>query len=90
MTYPIDPYAATYAPFVGYFNSPGAQGAQDTESVIDADDLYLSTEGPTIRHFKNTARTEFWDEVLYATRDVTLTDPNAPLGGTGNQYPGPN
>lgn len=82
MAYPIDPSDAAYAPFVGYFDPAGPQ-----DSVIAVDDLYLSAEGPTLRHYKNDARDEFWDEVLYATQDPTLIDATAPLGGVGAQYP---
>lgn len=80
MAYPIDPFGPQYAPYVGYFNPAGPQ-----DSVIDADNLYLSAEGPALRHYKDETGTQFWDEVLYSSQ--TVADPTAPLGGTGTGYP---
>ena len=40
--------------------------ALDTNPVLDRDNVYFSDRGWAYRHFKNTARTEFWDEVLVA------------------------
>ena len=34
--------------------------------VADKDNVYLSTRGWVYRHYKNNARTEFWDEVIVA------------------------
>lgn len=53
--------------------------------VNDLANVYISNDGPAYRHYKDAARTEFWDELLYSSD--TEVDPTAPLGGTGAQYP---
>lgn len=55
--------------------------------VNEVDNLYLSNDGPAYRHYKDNARTEFWDELLFSSDNANLVDPDAPLGGIGAQYP---
>ena len=40
--------------------------ALDANPVLDRDNVYFSDRGWAYRHFKNEARTEYWDEVLVA------------------------
>jgi hypothetical protein len=54
-------------------------------SINEIDNLYVSEDGIAYRHYKNDARSEFWDELLVSSD--TIVDATAPLGGTGAQYP---
>ena len=64
--------------------------------VADKDNVYLSDRGWVYRHYKNNARTEFWDEVIVAG-EVPSTDSPAAFGaasptfltGDGTQGPLP-
>lgn len=80
MAYPIDPTSATFAPFVGSF--------QSENPVADTQDLYVSSQGIAVRIWKDKAGVRFWDELLVPFSPVaTYTDETAPLGGVGAQYP---
>lgn len=48
-------------------NSKGDIGtAKRASDSYDADNIYLSEEGWVYRHFKNSERTQWWDEILVA------------------------
>jgi hypothetical protein len=76
MTYPVPTNAGAQS-FLGYTSADNP--------VADRDDLYLSAEGITYRHFTAgrgvAAGVQFWDEVLVATSDPTLIDAAAVVGG---------
>ena len=63
--------------------------------VIDTDNVYLSDRGWAYRHYKNAAKTEFWDEVLVAG-EVPSGDSPAVFGAasptflTGDTVKAPN
>ena len=40
--------------------------ALDANPVLDRDHVYFSDQGWAYRHFKNDAKTEYWDEILVA------------------------
>lgn len=40
--------------------------ALDANPVLDRDHVYFSDQGWAYRHFKNEAKTEYWDEILVA------------------------
>ena len=40
--------------------------ALDANPVLDRDNVYFSDQGRAYRHYKNAAKTEFWDEILVA------------------------
>ena len=40
--------------------------ALDANPVLDKDNVYFSDQGWAYRHFKNEAKTEYWDEILVA------------------------
>ena len=40
--------------------------ALDANPVLDKDNVYFSDQGWAYRHYKNAAKTEFWDEILVA------------------------
>ena len=50
-----------------------------SSSVYDMDNVYLSDRGWAYRHYKNAARTEFWDELLVAG-EVASSDSPAAFG----------
>ena len=64
--------------------------------VADKDNVYLSDRGWVYRHYKNNAKTEFWDEVIVAG-EVPSSDSPASFGaasptfltGDGTQSPLP-
>ena len=62
--------------------------------VADKDNVYLSTRGWVYRHYKNNARTEFWDEVIVAGEVPAGDSPDAfgaanPTFLTGDGTQGP-
>ena len=69
---------------------------KNISDVADKDNVYLSDRGWVYRHYKNNARTEFWDEVIVAG-EVPSTDSPAAFGaasptfltGDGTQGPLP-
>jgi len=49
--------------------------------AVDPANIFATAEGWTLRHYKNAAKTEFWDEVLVAIGGLAGgDDPNAALG----------
>ena len=46
--------------------------AKKWSDTYDADNIYLSEEGWVYRHFKNTDRTLWWDEIIVAGQVVSL------------------
>ena len=73
--------------------------ALDANPVLDKDNVYFSTRGWAYRHYKNAAKTEFWDEILVAgqaleddgtpdaTADAFGADTPTFLTGDGAQMP---
>ena len=62
-------------------NAKGDIGTAKTFSdTYDADNIYLSEEGWVYRHFKNTERTLWWDEILVAGQ----VKPNMSIHGVDN------
>ena len=62
-------------------NAKGDIGnAKKWSDSYDADNIYLSEEGWIYRHFKNTDRTLWWDEILVAGQVV----PNTTIHGVDN------
>ena len=73
--------------------------ALDANPVLDKDHVYFSDQGWAYRHFKNEAKTEYWDEILVAGQ--ALEDDGTPdatadtfgdasvtfLNGDGAQFP---
>ena len=51
----------------------------DSNPVLDMDNVYLSDRGWAIRHYKNEAKTRFWDELLVAG-EVPSSDSPDPFG----------
>ena len=48
-------------------NTKGDIGtAKNASDSYDADNIYLSEEGWVYRHFKNSAKTQWWDEIIVA------------------------
>lgn len=69
-----------------------------SSSVYDMDNVYLSDRGWAYRHYKNAAKTEFWDEILVAGEVDVLDTPDTfgaasptfeTVGGDGIQAPAP-
>ena len=61
--------------------------ALDANPVLDKDNVYFSTRGWAYRHYKNAAKTEFWDEILVAGQaleDDGTPDATADLFGTAS------
>ena len=61
--------------------------ALDANPVLDKDNVYFSTRGWTYRHYKNAAKTEFWDEILVAGQaleDDGTPDATADLFGAAS------
>ena len=56
--------------------------ALGTSNVYDLDNVYLSDRGWVYRHYKNVAKTEFWDEILVAG-GVPDTDTPDAFGADG-------
>ena len=58
------------------------RGLKDASDSYDKDNVFLTDEGWVYRHFKNTAKTQFWDEIIVAgevdTGDPT-NDPTSPI-----------
>lgn len=84
MSFPVDPTDRFLEPVIGHM------GPQNP--VADFDYVYLSAEGPAYRHYKDTVGVQFWDELIASlgpqgAQGDKYTDPTAPLGGTGAQYP---
>lgn len=48
-----------------------------TNPVFDLDNVYLSDRGWAYRHYKNDAKTEFWDELLVAGNVASSDTPDA-------------
>jgi hypothetical protein len=84
MTYPIPTNAGAQS-YLGYTSA--------LNPVADRDDLYLSQQGITYRHFTRgrgvAAGVQFWDEVLVSTSNPALRDATAPVGGRApaGRYP---
>ena len=80
-------------------NSQGdLSNLSNTNPVADKDNVYFSDRGWVYRHYKNAAKTEFWDEVLVAgqalqadgTADGSADDfgdPTSFLTGDGSSSP---
>ena len=50
----------------------------DASDVADKDNIFLTDQGWVYRHFKNPAKTKFWDEIIwagYVDADVPENDP---------------
>ena len=61
--------------------------ALDANPVLDKDNVYFSTRGWAYRHYKNAAKTEFWDEILVAGQaleDDGTPDATADLFGAAS------
>ena len=61
--------------------------ALDANPVLDRDNVYFSDQGWAYRHYKNAAKTEFWDEILVAGQaleDDGTPDATADTFGTAN------
>ena len=58
---------------------------KNLSDVADKDNVYLSTRGWVYRHYKNSARTEFWDEVLVAG-EVPSGDSPAAFGAANPTF----
>lgn len=59
----------------------------DANPVLDRDNVYFSDQGWAYRHFKNAARTEYWDEILVAGQallDDGNPDTTADIFGTAS------
>ena len=52
------------------FQTQAVGNYPDASDVADKDNIFLTDEGWVYRHFKNTAKTKFWDEIIWAG-DVT-------------------
>ena len=53
--------------------------------VADKDNIYLSDQGWVYRHFKNVAKTKYWDEVIWAGDVTNPPAANAPVGIFGEE-----
>ena len=66
--------------------------AKKWSDSYDADNIYLSEEGWVYRHFKNTDRTLWWDEIIVAGQVVPnvsvhgVDNGDSILGGAGGVY----
>lgn len=85
MTFPVPNNRGTQS-FLGW--------TSDQNPVGYRNNFYLSNEGITLRHFKQADRgvqdgIDFWDEVIVATQEPSLINPDAPLHGRdpANFYP---
>ena len=61
--------------------------ALDANPVLDKDNVYFSDQGWAYRHYKNLAKTEFWDEILIAGQaleDDGTPDATADTFGTAS------
>lgn len=62
-------------------NTSGDIGtAKVASDSYDVDNIFLTDEGWVYRHYKNTALTKFWDEIIVAGE----VDPAATIGGVPN------
>ena len=55
--------------------------------VADKDNIYLSDQGWVYRHFKNVAKTKYWDEVIWAGDVTNPPAENEPVDPFGDPTP---
>ena len=63
------------------------RGLHVESDSYDIDNVFLTDEGWVYRHYKNTAKTQFWDEIIVAGEVDASDAANAPVDNIADAAP---